>query len=148
VRKKNVAEQRPKRNHTRSKEEYDVSDNFSFYLEYNKVLRAWFVAFGIGGPAFFLINEHIAHRLAELGELNRVATLFLVGAASQILGAFLNKVVNWYVYMSETAGANTTQWKYKAADWLLKQFWIDMAIDVLTMGCFGVAAWHVLVDVP
>jgi hypothetical protein len=63
---------------------------FDVYMEYNKVLRTWFVAFGVGGPALFLVNEKIADRLAKAGCLREVAVLFLVGAGAQVVVAFLN----------------------------------------------------------
>jgi hypothetical protein len=77
---------------------HDGSNEFAAYTEYNKVLRAWFVAFGVGGPALFLINDEIGTRLAKTGQLGSVAKLFLIGTGSQIAGAFINKVSNWYVY--------------------------------------------------
>ena len=71
------------------------NEEFAAYLEYNRILRAWFVAFGIGGPALFLINRPIGERLAENGQLQAVAAMFLIGAGSQVLGAMLNKIGNW-----------------------------------------------------
>ena len=82
------------------KPEEDVAGTFQAYAEYNKILRTWFVAFGIGGPAFFLVNDKLAGALVKEGQLRLVVSLFLAGAAAQILGAFLNKLANWYVYQS------------------------------------------------
>ena len=31
--------------------------------------------------------------------------------------------------------------RQRFADWLINQFWIDIAIDVLTIVSFGYAAW-------
>ena len=45
-------------------EEIDSTSSYATYLEYNKVLRTWFVAFAIGGPALFLANETLGKRLA------------------------------------------------------------------------------------
>lgn len=122
----------------------DVSDSFSAYQEYNKILRTWFVAFGIGGPSIFLVNDKVAIRLATDGELKFVATLFLLGAASQIFGAFINKIANWYEYRSNWGDPETTQRRYKISHWLIEQFWIDIAIDLITFVCFGIAAWKLL----
>jgi hypothetical protein len=33
-----------------------AAGHFSNYAEYNKLLRSWFVAFGIGGIALFLVS--------------------------------------------------------------------------------------------
>jgi hypothetical protein len=125
-------------------EQDDASDAFGAYLEYNKILRTWFVAFGVGGPALFLVNEKVAERLAKIGELKYVATLFLIGAAAQIGGALLNKTANWYVYRSAWGDPETKHWRYKFANWLVEQFWIDVLLDIATIVCFGIAAWQLL----
>lgn len=122
----------------------DATDCFGAYLEYNKILRTWFVAFGIGGPALFLVNEKIADRLAKLGELKYVATLFLIGATAQILGALLNKTANWYVYKSSWRDEQSKHWKYAVANWLVEQYWIDLVLDIATIICFGMAGWKLL----
>jgi hypothetical protein len=80
----------------------DGTDNYSSYMEYNKVLRSWFVAFGIGGPALLLVNTHIATSLKNGGCLRYVALLLLSGVAAQVAGALLNKHINWYVYDGKT----------------------------------------------
>jgi hypothetical protein len=41
----------------KSRLEEDAVGTFQAYAEYNKTLRTWFVAFGIGGPALFLVND-------------------------------------------------------------------------------------------
>src|SRR5438128_12646573 len=93
----------------------DPADSFSTYLEYNKVLRTWFVAFGVGGPALFLVNDKIAQQLVKAGLLREVAALFLLGAAAQILGALLNKISNWYVYMGGYQDRVRDTWQYKVS---------------------------------
>lgn len=116
----------------------DVADNYTAYLEYNRVLRTWFVAFGVGGPALFLVNEEIATRLHKAGELRLVAGLFIAGAALQVLGALINKVANWHVYKS------ANDWWCRASERVIGWFWIDKVFDVLTIGVFGWAAWLLL----
>jgi hypothetical protein len=122
----------------------DAKESFSAYLEYNKILRTWFVAFGIGGPAIFLANAPLATRLSEQGELRWVSSLFLCGAACQVGGAFLNKVVNWYVYESAHPEAEKAVWQYRWANYLVERFWIDITLDSLTITFFGIAAWQLL----
>ena len=122
----------------------DPADSFKTYLEYNKVLRTWFVAFGVGGPAFFLVNDKIAERLVKAGLLREVAILFLAGAAAQIVGAFLNKVSNWYVYMAGYQARFRGTWQYRLSDWFTEAIWFDIAVDVITIACFGLAAWQML----
>jgi hypothetical protein len=120
------------------------TEYFKTYFEYNKVLRTWFVAFGVGGPALFLVNEKVAERLAQFGLLREVAALFLIGAAAQIAGALLNKVTNWYSYIVEYAPEYRGTWRLSFSRWYGHQFWIDILIDLTTIVCFGLAAWRLL----
>lgn len=122
----------------------DGSDALSAYLEYNKVLRTWFVAFGVGGPALFLVNDAVAKRLAAIGSLRCVAILFMAGAAAQVLGALLNKGANYYQYLSSIDDGIIGSRRYEVSEWLIRQYWIDVVVDLVTVDCFGVAAWHIL----
>jgi hypothetical protein len=124
--------------------EEDPAGSYSTYLEYNKVLRTWFVAFGVGGPALFLVNDKAAERLVKVGMLNEVAILFLAGATAQIIGALFNKITNWYVYMSAHDTNFRGTWQHRFSEWFTRAFWIDIAVDMITIGCFGIAAWRIL----
>ncbi|MFP5350507.1 MAG: hypothetical protein ACLGHO_11770 [Gammaproteobacteria bacterium] len=119
----------------------DDGDGFNAYLEYNKVLRTWFVGFGIGGPALLLVNNDIAKSLVEAGQLRDVVFLFLFGTTAQVLGALLNKIANWYVYIGTVDPALKDSRRQRFADWLISQFWIDIVVDVMTILSFGYAAW-------
>ena len=129
---------------TPATEEDDGSDGFSAYLEYNRVLRTWFVAFGVGGPALFLVNDKLATSLAAADQLRLVVFLFLAGATAQVLGALLNKIANWYVYICAIDPSLKGSRRQRFADWLIAQFWIDVAIDVATIASFGAAAWFLM----
>jgi hypothetical protein len=119
----------------------DARNEFAAYLEYNKVLRSWFVAFGVGGPALFLVNEQLGKRLAASGQLELVAALFLAGAGSQVFGAVLNKISNWYVYRGTIEPGYLTTRRYRFFSWFVLQFWVDVAADIVSIACFGVATW-------
>ena len=120
------------------------AEEFSAYLEYNRVLRAWFVAFGVGGPALFLINPQVGARLVEKGQLRAVAAMFLVGTGSQVLGAVLNKISNWYVYRGSNDVTYQVKWQFKFFNWFVHQFWIDVLLDLSTITLFGCATWRLL----
>lgn len=100
-------------------EQDDASDAFSAYAEYNRILRTWFVAFGIGGPALFLINDKIAAKLVAVDQLRLVVALFLLGATAQVLGALRNKMANWYVYIGTIDLAMKGSRRQRFADWLI-----------------------------
>ena len=53
-----------------------AAEYFKPYEEYSKVLRTWFVAFGIGAPVLLLTNERIAEAIKASGEARGVVSLF------------------------------------------------------------------------
>jgi len=119
-----------------------MSDNLEKYTEYNKVLRSWFVAFGVGGPAIFLINDEVRNKLIETGEIKVVVFLFLFGATVQISIAFINKVINWYVHQGNDEEFVKTI-RYRWSETITNWFWLDIVTDLLTFGAFGCAVWKV-----
>jgi hypothetical protein len=122
----------------------DGKNELSAYLEYNKILRSWFVAFGVGGPALFLINPAVGERLVKSGELSLVSALFLAGTACQVFGALINKITNWYVYRGADDVNYRKKRRYAFSHWLVHQFWLDVALDLATVVTFGIATWHLL----
>jgi hypothetical protein len=42
-----------------------ASNLFGDYDRYAKVLRAWFVAYGVGGPVLLLTNEAVRDKIAD-----------------------------------------------------------------------------------
>ena len=122
----------------------DVSDCFTAYLEYNKILRTWFVAFGVGVPALFLVHPEIAQGLLARHLLEQVATVFMVGTAAQVFGGLINEVANWYVYRWTNDEDKGNSLLFRLANAISDYFWIDLAVDLLTIACFGWAAWQLL----
>jgi hypothetical protein len=117
---------------------------YESYFEYNRILRTWFVAFGVGGPALFLMYEKIALRLKEANLLKDVVEYFFVGVALQILGAFLNKIANWYLHMSTVNKDFDKTIRFKIGNWYVDQIWPDMIFDIGTMVVFGYATWFLI----
>jgi len=74
---------------------------FDAYQEYSKVLRTWFVVYGIGGPVLLLTNETLARALKASGEGKCLAAFFLAGVALQVVLAALNKFSMWGIYFGE-----------------------------------------------
>jgi hypothetical protein len=128
----------------KSKPEEDAVGTFQAYAEYNKILRTWFVAFGVGGPALFLVNDKLSHALVQASQLRLVVVLFLAGATAQVLGAFLNKVANWYMYQSMVDDKADGTLTHKVSEYFVNAFWPDILLDLGTIASFGYAAWLLL----
>ncbi len=99
-----------------------MSLNHNKYTEYNQTLRQWFVAFGVGGLAVFLVEDSARTQLIDANEIRSVALLFLAGAASQIFVAFINKIANWYKHNEIENNIEGDGLKYRISHWLLEQF--------------------------
>ena len=118
-------------------------DHWSNYVEYNKSIRAWFVTFGIGAPALFLVNSSLLTGLRESASGYCIVTLFLVGCGIQVAVAVLNKLIAWHLYCGEQDATFKRRWRYRAADFA-NTFLIDTAADFVSLGCFGYAVILVL----
>jgi hypothetical protein len=116
-----------------------AADDHNSYQEYNKSLRTWLVAFGIGGPVMLLTREAMLTKLATEGVLKSVSLYFLIGVATQVLIAFINKVECWYCYYAhvDTSYAKTRRGQFML--WLDDQFWIDVFCDVVSIVLFALA---------
>lgn len=79
----------------------DREEYFKAYGEYSKVLRTWFVAYGIGGPVLLLTNETLATSIKTSGQGKALAGLFLSGVGLQVVLAALNKFSMWGIYFGE-----------------------------------------------
>lgn len=119
---------------------------FDSYAEYNRILRSWFVAFGVGGLALFLVEENLSIALIASGETRRVVTLFLTGVGAQVLIAFLNKYANWYCYSGESDPQFLASRTYRFWSGMTSRFWIDIIFDLTTVACFLAAIW-ILYDI-
>ena len=106
---------------------------YSAYQYHSNLLRTWLVAYGIGGPVLLLTNDSLWGQLQASGEVNFIATFFLIGVALQILLAALNKAIMWTLYHGEVKlKFQTTKW-YTMADRLSTQIWIDLVTDFASM---------------
>ena len=114
-----------------------MATSHDLYSEYNKVLRSWFVAFGVGGPAMILVNEDVRSQLVNSGQLKSVVVLFLIGVAAQVGIALLNKVLNWYGYCGEESETFKETRRYRLANSVLEWFWLDIAADLAAVVVFG-----------
>lgn len=120
------------------------SNSWSAYQEYNKVLRAWFVAFGFGVPATFLLNNDLVKYISLPNGEPHIFVVFLIGAGTQVFMALLNKSINWCMYYKKRKfpkGKPKNIWEglangfSKASNWYL----IDVVADVVTFACFAYA---------
>ena len=112
-------------------------DNLNLYSEYNKTLRAWLVGFGFGVPALFIVNATAQEKLTISPNASCIIWLFLIGAASQVLMALLNKIVSWCAYHKYDKGKSKVNSVVLFFASLENKFIIDVVLDVLSLITFG-----------
>jgi hypothetical protein len=112
------------------------------YAEHSKVIRTWFVAYGIGAPVLLLTNDALARALKSSGNARVIAGCFLAAVVLQVVLAAANKFSMWGLYYGETNDPFKATAKYRIAFWFSEAFWIDLLIDLATMVLFGLATWR------
>jgi hypothetical protein len=121
----------------------DEREFYSTYEDYSKVLRAWFVAYGVGAPVILATNDRLAAIVTASSATRCISALFLAGVSLQILLAAINKNAMWGCYYAARNPEKTNgKWRFRVAQWLSEQFWIDFVIDIATLISFGIATWH------
>ncbi len=126
----------------RAQREREAQSYYQNYAEYNRTLRAWFVVFGVGGPATLIVNKELTDRLAQTGALRYVVAMFLVGAAAQVLIALTNKIASWYCYSAEAHPELADKGSRRIWAWVNQQFILDVAMDLTSVIAFGLAIWE------
>lgn len=117
---------------------------YKVYDEYAKNLRAWFVAYGVGGPVLILTQEKVSQVVIESGSGRVVALFFLAGVVLQVLLSLVNKWANWGVYAySETEDLSEGK-RFRFCSWASNQVWFDVLLDLGSMACFGAATWNIV----
>lgn len=122
-----------------------ASNLFEDYDKYAKVLRTWFVAYGIGGPVLLLTNEAVRDKIAASGLARCIASAFLIGVGVQVLLALLNKTALWLCYMAERKPELRTRRPYRAANWFAYEFWIEFVVDLISFVAFGWATYRTFI---
>ena len=118
-------------------------DHFQNYADYSRTLRAWLVAYGIGGPVLFVTNQTVATRVASSNHANLIISAFLLGVGLQILLALINKWGAWYMYRGAGDPEYQKSLPYRCWDTINSWSWFDFLIDVFSLLAFITATWKV-----
>ena len=123
----------------------EESNLFDDYDEFAKVLRTWFVAYGIGGPVLLLTNEAVRSKIATSGFARCIALAFLIGVGLQVLLALVNKTALWLCYKAAREPNLRKSRAYRAAEWFAYEFWIDFLVDLTSFVLFAWATYRVFI---
>ena len=129
----------------RSKNRNDEANSFyEAYADGSRNLRAWFVAYGIGGPVLFLTQEGANRKIANSGHGKMIVILFLIGVLLQIIIAAINKWANWYIYAYTDSKPEDRPRAFHAATWISDKFCIDVFCDLGSLVTFAWATVQAL----
>jgi len=106
---------------------------------YEKTLRTWFVAYGIGGLVIFLTQPWLREKLVVDANAKYIAIFFLSGVMVQVLESILYKASTWYPYYRALEDVQSNRWWYKMSDYVHKHYSIDIVLDLLTFITFAIA---------
>lgn len=118
--------------------------HFQNYSDYSKTLRAWLVAYGIGGPVLFLTNEKLTLQVAGSGYAKQIIFAFLLGVVLQIALSLINKWGAWHMYAGAGDPSYQRSWRYRLWSFINGLSWLDFWLDVLSLVAFFWATWRVL----
>lgn len=107
--------------------------------KYEKTLRTWFVAFGVGVLVLFFTQPDLRARLVTDPNGFCIGIYFLIGVALQIIESLFYKMITWYPYYRTLEHDRSVHWYYKISDRIHKCYWIDVFFDVLTIMAFSIA---------
>lgn len=111
---------------------------FEQYWRYTSALRHWFIAYGIGGVVLFVTKAEIFVSILPNLKIT-IVILFLTGAIIQVVLAFWNKLIHWYLYYGEDDKTFQDSAKYKFFNKASELFWADITADVITFLSFLIA---------
>jgi hypothetical protein len=113
-----------------------VTGHYEAYASFARLLRAWLVAYGIGVPVLIFSHDKVTEVLAKSQQGQNIVMLFLIGVCLQVAGAMLFKTTEWYLFVGEVDSGFLTCWRYRIAEWISNQFWIELLLDIGTIGLF------------
>ena len=110
---------------------------------YEKMLRTWFVAYGIGGPVIFMTQDTLRKALVAAPNGRTIGILFLAGLLAQVVESFLYKICMWHLYRHEAAKDDKCRCMYKFSKCVEDNYFIDIFFDLFTIVLFTIATFKV-----
>ena len=111
----------------------DADGHFANYDKYATTLRAWLVAYGIGGPVLFVSNDKLTPILRDSGQGWWIVGLFLLAVFVQVGGAAINKWAAHNMYLGEILPERKVSKGYMRWEAINKKAWIDGMADIVAI---------------
>ena len=114
------------------------------YTHFSRTLRGWMVAYGIGVPVVLLSQDRLANVILSSGKGTTLTALFLGGVVLQVVAALAYKYSMAMLYANELDASRSKRWYTRLAEWLSDAFWLEFAIDALSIACFAWATFNTM----
>ncbi|HEV2328791.1 MAG TPA: hypothetical protein VGY56_08400 [Verrucomicrobiae bacterium] len=120
----------------------DKNDLFEDFYGYAKVLQAWFVAYGIGGPVLLFTNDALRSKIVASGCARSITSAFLIGVGLQVLLTIFNKAALWNCYKGEREPKLRETRAYRVSNWFAYILWFDLIVDLGSLGLFAYSTYR------
>jgi hypothetical protein len=107
------------------------------YSEFARILRTWFIAYGIGVPVLLLTSQDCWRVVVESGNARSIGLMFLGGVSIQVIMALVYKTAMWQLYSAELHPEHKKSRLYRLSDRLSDQYALEFIMDLITLGFFG-----------
>jgi len=128
----------------RTRQNVEVDGHWSNYFEYSKTLRAWLVAYGVGGPVLLATNQAFSNKVILSGRATEIIQWFLLGVALQVFLAFVNKYCAYHQYLGAEEPEHKKTWGFGFWNWVNYYWQIDLVLDLASVIAFAKATIIVL----
>jgi len=118
----------------------EFGDAFS---RYERLLRNWFIAYGIGAPILLLTQNSLRDKFLASPDRWCIGILFLIGIAFQVFENWLYKMTTWYQYRGEAHPELKKTRTYRFSVGVENRYWIDVGFDLVTFILFFFATYKV-----
>ena len=114
------------------------------YRQHTAALRTWLVAFGVGAPVFMGSSDDRWNKFVHAPNVRCLGSLFLIGVMIQIVSAGLDKYFDLFCLSRCLGIRDTTDLPARMGLWWMRNDWVSIIADLLTVALFGLAGYNLL----
>ncbi|GFO80537.1 MAG: hypothetical protein A49_01640 [Methyloceanibacter sp.] len=123
---------------------HDTGPHWSSYELFAASVRNWLIAYGVGGPVVLMSQDLVAAKLLASGQVRSVGALFLLGVFLQVVKAIVYRTTSWYGVDDASTTDADRSWQMRASDWINCAVWLEVLVDIATIGLFSFATFSAL----
>jgi hypothetical protein len=126
---------------TNKKTATEASAHYEVYAEHSRTLKAWLVGYGVAVPAIILNQKDLWEKLANSGNIECIAMLFITGVLLQVVISVINRMIMWISYYGNHSPEFKKMIVYVISEKLTHYYLIDLIFDLLTTATYTYATY-------